>query len=152
MKISDPRRDWPVSVLKQVLTSLQTDTPKDLVAKELWCQSTNAAEWRKVIKCYSLSTAVMSVIGYIIGLGDRHLDNMLINLSTGEIVHIDYNVCFEKGKTLRVPEKVPFRMTPNLEQALGVTGIEVSQFLFIILFKYMFQIFEKKDFIYCTVH
>lgn len=45
---------------------------------------------------------------------------------TGEILHIDYNVCFEKGKTLRVPEKVPFRMTANLQEALGVTGIEVS--------------------------
>lgn len=40
-------------------------------------------------------------------------------------MHIDYNVCFEKGKTLRVPEKVPFRLTPNLKEPLGVTGIEV---------------------------
>jgi len=24
-----------------------------------------------------------------------------------------------------VPEKVPFRLTPNLKEALGVTGIEV---------------------------
>jgi hypothetical protein len=43
-----------------------------------------------------------------------------------QVVHIDYNVCFEKGKSLRVPEKVPFRMTQNLETALGLTGIEVS--------------------------
>jgi hypothetical protein len=43
-----------------------------------------------------------------------------------QVVHIDYNVCFEKGKTLRVPEKVPFRMTPNIRTALGVTGVEVS--------------------------
>lgn len=67
----------------------------------------------------------MSIIGYIIGLGDRHLDNVLVDLNTGEVVHIDYNVCFEKGKTLRVPEKVPFRMTPNIKTALGVTGVEV---------------------------
>ena len=66
----------------------------------------------------------MSVIGYILGLGDRHLDNVLIDLSTGEVVHIDYNVCFEKGKSLRVPERVPFRMTQNLETAMGVTGVE----------------------------
>lgn len=68
----------------------------------------------------------MSIIGYIIGLGDRHLDNVLVDLNTGEVVHIDYNVCFEKGKTLRVPEKVPFRMTPNIKTALGVTGVEVG--------------------------
>jgi len=46
------------------------------------------------------------------------------------VVHIDYNVCFEKGKTLRVPEKVPFRMTPNIRTALGVTGVEVSVTVF----------------------
>lgn len=68
--------------------------------------------------------------GYIIGLGDRHLDNVLIDLLTGDVVHIDYNVCFEKGKTLRVPEKVPFRLTPNIKDALGVTGVEVSGYLF----------------------
>lgn len=37
------------------------------------------------------------MVGYIIGLGDRHLDNVLIDMTTGEVVHIDYNVCFEKG-------------------------------------------------------
>ena len=41
-------------------------------------------------------------------------------------MHIDYNVCFEKGKALRVPEKVPFRMTRNMQNALGVTGVEVG--------------------------
>uniref|UniRef100_A0A4Y0BH26 non-specific serine/threonine protein kinase n=1 Tax=Anopheles funestus TaxID=62324 RepID=A0A4Y0BH26_ANOFN len=124
MKASASRREWPLPVLKQVLAELQQETPRDLLAKELWCHSATASSWRQVIRSYSLSLAVMSVIGYIIGLGDRHLDNVLVKLATGEIVHIDYNVCFEKGKTLRVPEKVPFRMTPNLEEALGLTGIE----------------------------
>ncbi|XP_053667016.1 serine/threonine-protein kinase Smg1 [Anopheles marshallii] len=124
LKSSASRREWPLPVLKQVLAELQQETPRDLLAKELWCHSATASSWRQVIRSYSLSLAVMSVIGYIIGLGDRHLDNVLVKLATGEIVHIDYNVCFEKGKTLRVPEKVPFRMTPNLEEALGLTGIE----------------------------
>lgn len=44
------------------------------------------------------------------------------------MVHIDYNVCFEKGKGLRVPEKVPFRLTQNIECALGITGIEVIKY------------------------
>ncbi len=66
----------------------------------------------------------MSIIGYVIGLGDRHLDNLLVNVTNGQVAHIDYNVCFEKGRSLRVPERVPFRMTQNLERALGVTGVE----------------------------
>lgn len=132
LKITDNRKEWPLEVLKQVLSELSAETPHDLLSKELWCYSTNAAQWRQVVRNYSQSIAVMSVIGYVIGLGDRHLDNILIELSSGEVVHIDYNVCFEKGKTLRVPEKVPFRMTPNLEEALGVTGIEVSFLLFLL--------------------
>ncbi|KAF4520432.1 hypothetical protein B566_EDAN004003 [Ephemera danica] len=120
------RKEWPVAVLKQVFLALVNETPKDLLAKELWCTSQNAADWWQVTRNYSRSVAVMSVIGYIIGLGDRHLDNLLINLLTGEVAHIDYNVCFEKGLTLRVPEKVPFRMTQNLQAALGVTGLEVG--------------------------
>ena len=48
------------------------------------------------------SLAVMSVVGYVLGLGDRHLDNILLNFSTGEVVHIDYGVCFGKGETLKV--------------------------------------------------
>ncbi|KFM68138.1 Serine/threonine-protein kinase SMG1, partial [Stegodyphus mimosarum] len=100
------------------------ETPNNLLAKELWCSCSSALEWWNVTQTYNHSTAVMSIIGYIIGLGDRHLDNVLVDLSTGEVVHIDYNVCFEKGKNLRVPEKVPFRMTPNIRSALGLTGVE----------------------------
>lgn len=137
VKNLDNRKEWPLSVLKQVLTHLMSETPNDLLAKELWCNSINAGEWWQVIRNYSYSVAVMSIIGYIIGLGDRHLDNVLVDLSTGEVVHIDYNVCFEKGKTLRVPEKVPFRLTPNIVAALGVTRVEVSKdYFFILLIMY----------------
>ncbi|XP_028310240.1 serine/threonine-protein kinase SMG1 isoform X2 [Gouania willdenowi] len=118
------RRDWPLSVMKEVLKELMETTPSNLLAKELWCSCTTPSEWWRVTQSYARSTAVMSMVGYIIGLGDRHLDNVLIDMTTGEVVHIDYNVCFEKGKSLRVPEKVPFRMTHNIEAALGVTGVE----------------------------
>lgn len=51
----------------------------------------------------------MSMVGYIIGLGDRHLDNVLIDMTTGEVVHIDYNVCFEKGQSNRFAVMVQFK-------------------------------------------
>lgn len=125
---TDFRKEWPVSILKQVLQELSAETPRDLLWRELWCSSVSPEQWWQMTRRYSYSVAVMSTIGYIIGLGDRHLDNVLVDLTSGEVVHIDYNVCFEKGKTLRVPEKVPFRLTPNLVTALGVTGVEVSDF------------------------
>ena len=53
-------------------------------------------------------------VGHVLGLGDRHLDNMLLDLSSGEVVHIDFNLSFSKGTALRVPEVVPFRLTQLL--------------------------------------
>lgn len=54
-------------------------------------------------------------IGWLLGLGDRHLDNILFDKRTAELVHIDYNVVFERGKQLRVPEIVPFRLTQSMQ-------------------------------------
>ena len=118
------RKDWPVSLMKSVFHELVEETPADLLAREMWLSRVSAAEWWTTTRAFARSSAVMSVIGYLLGLGDRHLDNVLIDLATGEVVHIDYNVCFEKGSSLRIPEKVPFRLTQNLEAALGVTGVE----------------------------
>ena len=66
------------------------------------------------------ATAAWSIAGYIIGLGDRHGDNILIHLSSGNITHVDFDWIFEKGTKLKVPEKVPFRLTKNIIDAFGL--------------------------------
>lgn len=63
-------------------------------------------------------------VGYVLGLGDRHLDNLLFHRPTGAITHIDFNIIFEAGARLRVPERVPCRLTTSLVRGLGVTGTE----------------------------
>jgi FKBP12-rapamycin complex-associated protein len=37
----------------------------------------------------------MSMVGYILGLGDRHPSNIMIQRQSGKIVHIDFGDCFE---------------------------------------------------------
>ncbi|WWC63986.1 uncharacterized protein I303_106592 [Kwoniella dejecticola CBS 10117] len=73
---------------------------------------------------YSRSVAVTSIVGWMVGLGDRHCSNILIDQSTGELVHIDFGIVFEDGRKLRIPEKVPFRLTNDLVDGLGISGIE----------------------------
>ncbi|KAL4076264.1 hypothetical protein J3A83DRAFT_4357344 [Scleroderma citrinum] len=73
---------------------------------------------------YGRTAAVMSMVGFILGLGDRHCENILLDTNTGDVVHVDFNCLFEKGKTLETPERVPFRLTQNLIDGLGVTGVE----------------------------
>ncbi|KAI9513280.1 hypothetical protein F5148DRAFT_287683 [Russula earlei] len=73
---------------------------------------------------YTRSAAVMSMIGFILGLGDRHCENILLDTNTGSVVHVDFNCLFEKGKMLEVPERVPFRLTQNMLDGFGITGAE----------------------------
>ena len=65
-----------------------------------------------------------SIVGYIIGLGDRHSSNILMDQASAEMVHIDLGVAFEQGKCLKTPEQVPFRMTRDIVDGMGATGVE----------------------------
>ncbi|CAK4651873.1 unnamed protein product [Aphanomyces euteiches] len=118
------RPRWPIKILREVYNELVSEHSKlNVLLREMMRTSETIQDFGAKATRFSRSTAVMSVVGYIIGLGDRHLDNMLLCRS-GDLVHIDYNICFDKGKKLKVPEVVPFRLTPILHSALGLTGVE----------------------------
>ncbi|KAJ3412040.1 serine/threonine-protein kinase M1 [Chytridiales sp. JEL 0842] len=80
-------------------------------------------KWFASRLAYAATVAVMSMVGYIVGLGDRHGENILFDEQTGECIHVDLNCLFEKGTTFEKPEKVPFRLTHNMVDAFGVTGV-----------------------------
>ncbi len=120
-------------------------------------------------------------VGYILGLGDRHVQNILIDCKTAELIHIDLGTCavdssfslsrthnlpvllglllskfvrfachtnskvlsqkqiranpnalvsyvsgvaFEQGRILPTPETVPFRLTRDIVDGMGVAGVE----------------------------
>ncbi|MED6220390.1 hypothetical protein PIB30_044330 [Stylosanthes scabra] len=82
------------------------------------------AEWFEKRLAYTRSVAASSMVGYIVGLGDRHSMNILIDQATAEVVHIDLGVAFEQGLMLKTPERVPFRLTRDIIDGMGVTGVE----------------------------
>lgn len=82
------------------------------------------AKWIASRAAYTSTLAVMSMVGYIVGLGDRHGENILFDHLTGECLHVDLNCLFDKGKEFDVPEKVPFRLTRNMVDALGISGVD----------------------------
>jgi FKBP12-rapamycin complex-associated protein len=93
--------------------------------KVFWNKSQNAEDWLDRRTNYSRSLAVMSIVGYILGLGDRHPSNIMVDRTTGKILHIDFGDCFEVAmKREKFPEKVPFRLTRMLIKALEVGGIQ----------------------------
>ena len=95
------------------------------IYKVLWNKSQNAEDWLERRTNYSRSMAVMSIVGYILGLGDRHPSNIMLDRISGKVIHIDFGDCFEVAmKREKFPEKVPFRLTRMLIKALEIGGIE----------------------------
>ncbi|XP_068151798.1 serine/threonine-protein kinase mTor-like isoform X2 [Drosophila tropicalis] len=99
--------------------------PSNDLAKLLWLKSPSTEHWFERRNNYTRSLAVMSMVGYILGLGDRHPSNLMLDRISGKILHIDFGDCFEVAMLREaVPEKVPFRLTRMLIKAMEVTGIE----------------------------
>lgn len=78
-------------------------------------------DWYARRLAYTRSTAAVSILGHVLGLGDRHGHNILLDKKTGEVVHIDLGVAFESGRILPIPEVVPFRMTRDVVDGMGIT-------------------------------
>jgi serine/threonine-protein kinase ATR len=85
---------------------------------------TNPHNWYQARSSYIKTTAVMSIVGYMLGLGDRHGENILFDASNGDAVHVDFNCLFNKGEGFEYPELVPFRLTHNMTMAMGPLGVE----------------------------
>jgi serine-protein kinase ATM len=49
---------------------------------------------------------------------------MFEHTHTPQVVHIDFGIVFEQGKTLSTPETVPFRLTRDMVDGLGITGVD----------------------------
>jgi len=80
--------------------------------------------WHTARTMYTRSCAVNSIVGHVLGIGDRHTSNILVHTKTGEVVHIDFGIVFEQGKTLPTPERVPFRLTRDVIDGMGPSGTE----------------------------
>jgi len=104
--------------------ALANTTGQDL-NKVLWLKSNNAEDWLDRRTNYTRSLALMSMVGYVLGLGDRHPSNLMLHKFSGKIVHIDFGDCFEVAMHRdKFPEKIPFRLTRMLTSAMEVCGVE----------------------------
>ncbi len=120
------RSKIPPHLNVEILRSAQQDTPDNIFGRFFGDEFLDAEVHAQKSHNFKRSLALNSILGYILSLGDRHLENLLIDENTGELIHIDFNVCFDKGKRLKVPEVVPFRLTKSLVSALGMNGIDLE--------------------------
>jgi FKBP12-rapamycin complex-associated protein len=106
--------------------ALDNTTGQDLY-RVLWLKSKSSEAWLDRRTNYTRSLGVMSMVGYILGLGDRHPSNLMLDRITGKIIHSDFGDCFEVAMHReKYPERVPFRLTRMLTFAMEVSNIEGS--------------------------
>ncbi|KAK7343322.1 hypothetical protein VNO77_11979 [Canavalia gladiata] len=123
--------------IKQIYDQCQGKMPEDEMLKNKilpmfppvfhkWFLTTfsEPAAWFRARVAYAHTTAVWSMVGHIVGLGDRHGENILFDSTSGDCVHVDFSCLFDKGLQLEKPELVPFRLTQNMIDGLGITGYE----------------------------
>ncbi|CAJ0932764.1 unnamed protein product [Ranitomeya imitator] len=108
----------------EVFEHAVNNTAGDDLARLLWLKSPSSEVWFDRRTNYTRSLAVMSMVGYILGLGDRHPSNLMLDRLSGKILHIDFGDCFEVAMTReKFPEKIPFR-SPAL---MVITGLPATQ-------------------------
>jgi len=109
----------------EALEEVNRCTSYDDLRRVFWLKSPSSDAWLERSMHFQKSMAISSVVGYIIGLGDRHTSNIMVDRQTGDVIHIDFGDCFEVA-THRIvfPEKIPFRLTRMITRAFGVCGID----------------------------
>lgn len=89
--------------------------PIDLLRSKIFALSSDPEAFLGIRQRAATSIAVFSVASYIIGIGDRHLDNFLISMTDGEFIGIDFGYAFDAATLLLpIPEMVPFRLTRQM--------------------------------------
>lgn len=130
--------ELPVSQCRLMMTECAKKKPEDKLKQfNLICKKFSPVfqhfftenflgpvEWFEKRMFYTNSVATTSMVGYIMGIGDRHVNNILIDKATAEVIHIDFGIALERGKLLPTPEKVPFRLTRDLVAAMGCFGVD----------------------------
>jgi FKBP12-rapamycin complex-associated protein len=114
----------PIQKVEVFEHAIRETSGQDL-AKVLWLKSANSETWLDRRTNFTRSLAAMSIVGYVLGLGDRHPSNLMCERASGRILHIDFGDCFEVAMHRdKYPEGVPFRLTRMLVNAMEVSGIE----------------------------
>ncbi|XP_035175280.1 DNA-dependent protein kinase catalytic subunit [Oxyura jamaicensis] len=92
--------------------SRESSVPEDLLRRAFVKMSTSPEAFLSLRSHFASSHALMCISHWILGIGDRHLSNFMINKETGGMVGIDFGHAFGSAtQILPVPELMPFRLT-----------------------------------------
>uniref|UniRef100_A0A8C0BSB7 DNA-dependent protein kinase catalytic subunit n=1 Tax=Buteo japonicus TaxID=224669 RepID=A0A8C0BSB7_9AVES len=108
----------------------ESSVPEDLLRRAFLKMSTSPEAFLSLRSHFASSHALMCISHWILGIGDRHLSNFMINKETGGMVGIDFGCAFGSAtQFLSVPELMPFRLTRqfvNLMMPVKESGLIYS--------------------------
>jgi FKBP12-rapamycin complex-associated protein len=103
--------------------ALRKSDGRDL-ANMMWRRSQSTQDWLSQRQKFTWSYAASTMVGYVLGLGDRHPSNIMIDRKSGQVAHIDFGDCFEVARSRDLfPEMVPFRLTRMVINMMDVSGL-----------------------------
>lgn len=108
------------------LLAKEAKVPKDIISVALMKSAVSLETFYILRKNFITSLATMSIAHWLLGIGDRHLNNILIDIKSGRLIGIDFGIAFGAAANIPVPETVPFRLTShfvNVVAPLGVDGM-----------------------------
>lgn len=93
---------------------------RESLRKGFWRLSASPQQFFGLRTNFATSLAVMNIAHWILGVGDRHLENILVSTRTGRALGIDFGLAFGFAtEFLPLPELVPFRLTPQIIQVFS---------------------------------
>ena len=101
------------SKVRSAHDELASDAPSELVDRALARAQSSCSDYVRARRIYAESLGTSCVVAHALGLGDRHLDNVLLDASSAKLWDVDWGVCFDAGHRLAC-RKVLFRLTPVL--------------------------------------
>ncbi|RHZ54169.1 hypothetical protein Glove_429g27 [Diversispora epigaea] len=117
--LKNAKRD---DVVKHI-TRLQSKVNANSLKKALYKLAASPEAHLSIRSEFVKKLAVINVCGYLIGIGDRHSENYLIDFTNGSLVSIDFGHAFGSAtETIDVPELVPFRLTKQIESLMYPLG------------------------------
>ena len=103
----------------QRLEAAQALAPKNLLGRGILAHATGAEGFLSMRSAFASSLAALTVAQYLLGIGDRHLDNFMIEPATGRAIAIDFGMAFGHATyMLPVPELMAVRLTAQMTSFL----------------------------------
>lgn len=112
--------------LAKKLQAMENRIDSDVLKRSLMGSALTLETFYILRKNFITSLAAMNVAQWLLGIGDRHLSNILIDTKTGRLIGIDFGIAFGDGTNLSVPELVPCRLSShfvNVLEPMGINGM-----------------------------